>query len=130
MSKYSEKLERRREEAAREAAREAKAARHAAFEAEAAVPAHKAEVHEPVGEFAPAGDIPSRLVLELAAVLDGYDRAVAAADELMAVSAKGLTKNEALSIRNSLWAAREKLRRTRARATLFYLITKAEVANA
>ena len=132
MSRYSEKLERRREEAAREAQRnekEACHARHAAVAARAASP-EQLGARRPANEFGVPSDVPKGLVMDLASTLDCFDVALTDADELVELSVNGLAKSEALSIRNSLWAMREKLRGIHQRATRFYVITKAEVSNA
>ena len=130
MSRYSEKLERRREEAAREAQKNEKEARHArlasAAAAALAAPPPVQETPPPAPEFCMPANVPGRLVLNVSDVLDRFDVAVTAADDLVSVSVKGWAKSEALSIRNSLWATREKLRGMVARAKRFYVITQQE----
>lgn len=127
MSRYSEKLERRREEAAREIEKNEKAARHAAAAAARTAPAPEAP--KPELSFGDVGDVPGDLVLDLASVLDGCDSAVATADSLVEVSLKGLAKSEALSVRNSLWAVREKIRGLHQRARRFYVLAKEEACH-
>lgn len=128
MSRYSEKLERRREEAAREAGREAKAERHAAAVAALAAPAPK--VLMPAPEFGAASDAPRGLVQDLSSVVDAVGTAVHSADDMVAVCVKGLAKSEALSIRNSLWAVLQKMSALHVRARRLDAIAKEEAAHA
>ena len=127
MSRYSEKLERRREEAAREIEKNETAARHAAV---AALAAPAPEAPKPAPEFAGSDTAPGCLVLDLATALDRVDIALHAADGLVAVATKGLAKSEALSVRNSLWSARQKIAGLHVRAKRFYAIAKEEASHA
>lgn len=129
MSRYSEKLERRREEAAREAEKAAKAERHAA--ARPAVPpaAAKPAAETFLDRYRALGDRPLTVYAEAAKAHAALDAAHAACAAMVA-EAKGCAKGEAVSLAGSLWAAREKAAAIRDRALALHRLSNDEGGRA